>query len=71
MARAAAQKQKTAQKARHAYYAKRQLLYAAKTGKGGEGAAVTVQQAEASRGGDTRSHCGEAEERTTKEGAVS
>ena len=46
VARAAAQKLKTAEKARHTYYAKKQLLYAAKTGKGGEVAAATVQQAE-------------------------
>ena len=49
VARAAAQKQKTAQKARHAYYAKKQLLYEAKTGKGGEGAEA-VKQTEAVAG---------------------
>ena len=40
VARAAAQKQKTAAKQRHKYYAKKRLLYEAEKGKNGEEAAV-------------------------------
>jgi hypothetical protein len=49
VARAAAQKLKTATKAKHAYHAKKQLLYEAEKGKGGEGAAA-VKQTEAVAG---------------------